>query len=298
MMDQAVFVSPHLDDAALSCGGGIARLVRTGTQVTVVTIFTADQPLGEPLSPLARRSHASWGIGDQPFAIRREEDRAGLSLLGAELEHLGLLDAIYRRTPSGMALYTRPLVAPAPDDVERYLPRIVAALGDSAATAHLGGRVFCPAGVGGHVDHELTRMAVERVAKADAIVYYDEYPYSARPTVSAPMDGAASDWHDCAVTLSPEELDVRIAAIRAYASQLRGLFPSEVERLREIASARVPVVGRWLVGAPGVNASGERMAAKVRQDMASSGGERYRWPSASASPFPGDAGCSAPTDRT
>jgi LmbE family N-acetylglucosaminyl deacetylase len=157
--------------------------------------------------------------------------------------------------------------------------------------------VLCPAGIGGHVDHQLTRMAVERVAKSEAIVYYDEYPYSAAPTVSAPMDGPASDWYDCVVALSPEELDARIAAIRAYASQLRGLFPSEAERLREIGSARVPVVGRWLVGPPDVKASGDRMAAKIRQDMASSGGERYRWPSGCTSPFPGEPRCGEPTGQ-
>jgi hypothetical protein len=116
--------------------------------------------------------------------------------------------------------------------------------------------------------------------------------------VSAPLDGSASDWYDCALPLRPEELDARIAAIRSYASQLRGLFPSEAERLREIASARIPFVGRWFVGAPDVNASGERMAAKVRRDMASSGGERYRWPSRNASPFPGDAGCLEPSGQT
>lgn len=286
MMDRAVFVSPHLDDAALSCGGGIARLVRAGAPVTVVTIFTADQPLGEPLSPLALRSHASWGVGDQPFAARREEDRAGLSLLGTELEHLGLLDAIYRRSPSGQALYTNPLVAPAPDDVERYLPRIVAALGDSAATAHLGGRVFCPAGIGGHVDHELTRMAVERVAKADAIVYYDEYPYSARPDVSAGEAGGADAWALQNLALTADELETKIAAIACYTSQLRGLFPTTAERLREIASARIPGIGHYLDRPPDATASAERMAARVRKDLAAMGGERYRWSPRRGSPFP------------
>jgi LmbE family N-acetylglucosaminyl deacetylase len=284
-MEHAIVVSPHLDDAALSCGGGIARLVHAGTQVTVVTVFTADQPLGEPLSTLARRAHASWGIGDQPFAVRREEDRAGLSLLGAQLEHLGLLDVIYRRAASGKALYADPLSTPAPEDIEHFLPRVVAALEDSAA-AHPQARVFCPAGVGGHVDHELTRRAVERVVESEAIVYYDEYPYSARPAASKVTSGAPSGWHDYILPLSAEELELRIAAIRLYVSQLRGLFPSEDERLHEIASAHIPVVGKWLVGSPDVKASGERMAAHVRRDMASLGGERYRWPSGCESPFP------------
>ena len=74
---------------------------------------------------------------------------------------------------------------PASEDLERFLPQIIAALNDSALAAHPDARVFCPAGTGGHVDHVLTRQAVEQVVNRDAIVYYDEYPYSARPTVSA-----------------------------------------------------------------------------------------------------------------
>ena len=59
-MSAVIFISPHLDDAVLSCGGGIARLTCSGERVTVVTIFTGDQSPGEPLSTLAVRSHASW----------------------------------------------------------------------------------------------------------------------------------------------------------------------------------------------------------------------------------------------
>jgi len=144
---QTIFVSPHLDDAVLSCGGGIARLAHSGELVTVVTLCTADQPVGAPLSPLARRNHRSWAAGDQPFAARREEDLCALLSLGAVAEHVGLLDAIYRRSPAGRPLYANPLGAPASEDLERFLPQVIAALKDSALGAHPDARVFCPAGL-------------------------------------------------------------------------------------------------------------------------------------------------------
>ena len=281
----AIFVSPHLDDAALSCGGAIAHLVGGGASVTVVTVFTADPPAGQPLSTLAHRAHASWELGDRPFAARRDEDLAAMQLLGAHAEHLGLLDAIYRRSASGEALYSDPLVSPAAEDAERFLPRLVAAIEASALGASPLTRVFCPAATGGHVDHTLARQAAEQVVDAERIVYYSEYPYSARPGVSAgvPSDAAAFSLHT--LTLTADELDARIEAVASYASQLRGLFPSQAERLREIASARIPVVGRRLALPPDVAASRERMASAIRGDIAKLGGERYWWPRGAASPF-------------
>ena len=292
----AIFVSPHLDDAALSCGGGIARLTRAGTSVKVVSVFTADQPPGEPLSPLARRSLASWGAGDQPFELRRAENRTALELLGAEAEDLGLLDAIYRRAASGPPLYSDPLVPPSREDVERFLPQLTDALRRSSVATRAGAPVFCPAGTGGHVDHLLVRRAVEQIVEPREVVYYEEYPYSTRPETSATPDAAAESRPFVALPLTPDELDARIAAIGCYESQLRGLFPSEPERLREIASARLPVVGSRLVRPPDLHASRARMAARVRRDAANLGGERYRWPEG-GSPFP-DAATHGPTAGT
>ena len=281
----AIFLSPHLDDAALSCAGAIAHLVSAGARVTVVTLFTADQPAGESLSTLARRAHASWGLGEEPFASRRDEDLAAMRLLGAGAEHVGLLDAIYRRSASGEALYTNPLVAPAAEDIERSLPQLVAALEASALGSAPDARVFCPESTGGHVDHTLVRIAVEQIVDSERIVYYSEFPYSSRPGVSAngPGDPAAFTAH--ALPLTAEEVAARIAAVACYASQLRGLFPSEAERLREIASARIPVVGRHLARPADVSASRERMAKAVRRDIARLGGERYWWPKHAGSPF-------------
>jgi len=288
VIGRAIFVSPHLDDAVLSCGGGIARLVRARVPVTVVTVVTADQALGTPLSSLARRNHASWAVGDQPFEVRRAEDLAALQLLGADAEHLAMLDAMYRRSPSGAPLYADSLSAPAPDDVGRFLPQLESALRAWGLAARPEASVFCPTGTGGHVDHALTRQAVERIVKPDSIVHYEEYPYVSRPNASATTDRGSENSPAHTLTLSPEELQARIDAIACYVSQLRGLFPSQSERLSEIAAARIPVVGRRMVRPPDPEASRERMTARVRRDIVTLGGERYRWPSACPPPFAGD----------
>ena len=59
-----VFVAPHPDDVALSCGGLIASLRELGQTVTILTVFSGDGS-GDPLTPYQREalgfgSKAMW----------------------------------------------------------------------------------------------------------------------------------------------------------------------------------------------------------------------------------------------
>src|ERR671924_35132 len=55
-----VYLSPHLDDAALSCGGAIARHSSAGARVLVVTICTALPSPEGPFSSFAEEQHRQW----------------------------------------------------------------------------------------------------------------------------------------------------------------------------------------------------------------------------------------------
>jgi LmbE family N-acetylglucosaminyl deacetylase len=59
MASTILVLSPHLDDAALAVGAGIAARGARGDQVTVVTLMTADEP-PEPPSPVARTLYRAW----------------------------------------------------------------------------------------------------------------------------------------------------------------------------------------------------------------------------------------------
>ena len=284
-MKSAIVVSPHLDDAALSCGGGITRLVRAGIPVTVVTMFTADQPQGVPLSPLARHALVTWGPSEHLFADRRAEDRAAMSLLGVRFEHLDQLDVVFRRSRAGAPLYQGPMASPAPDDVEDLLPRLVAALRSSAVGTASEATVFCPIAACGHVDHTLTRRAVEQVIGSTHLIYYGEYPYYARPDAPGAGVIGPDGWRLHELPLSADEIEGRVAAIACYKSQLRGLFPSPMERFGTILAQRVPAIGHIWVPKPDLDASRKRMTAKVIIDTAGIGGERYLWSPESTAPF-------------
>ena len=57
-----IYLSPHLDDAALSCGGGIAAQRAAGERVLVVTFCTGAPAPDMQFSDLAQEFHRKWGL--------------------------------------------------------------------------------------------------------------------------------------------------------------------------------------------------------------------------------------------
>lgn len=213
-----VYLSPHLDDAALSCGGRIWQQVQAGERVLIVTIFAGAPAPDAPLSPFARELHARWGLAD-PISARREEDAAALALLGAEGVYWPYVDCIYRRAAEGCFLYDSEEalfgeVHPAED-------ALIAELADRLQTLaqEQGGTIYAPLAVGRHVDHQAVRRAVEGL---EGVVYYEDYPYAARPgTMEAAL--GVGQWQAELVALSQEVLEAKVAAIACYDSQLSSL---------------------------------------------------------------------------
>ena len=93
---QHIFLSPHYDDAALSCGGLIAQLSAAGEPAVVATLF-GGKPDYDQLSPFARMIHGRPLASEDPIDQRRAEERHALALLGAESRQGDYLDCIYRQ---------------------------------------------------------------------------------------------------------------------------------------------------------------------------------------------------------
>ncbi len=169
-----VFLSPHLDDAVLSCGGLIHQLVQRGEQVISITVMTGDPPDPLPDTPLVRDLHQRWQAGESPYETRRQEDQYALQKLGVQqIQHLHLLDCPYRTDSTGQPLYTvnnHLFGRIHPDDPALFyqlpIPEGVSIL-------------YAPLGVGGHVDHLVVRHLVQQLPVGLVVYYYEEYPYSA-----------------------------------------------------------------------------------------------------------------------
>ncbi len=94
-----IYLSPHLDDAALSCGGLIWEQTRAGEQASIWTICAGDAPDAQ-LSPFAESLHLRWQAGPQAADERRLEDLRSCERLNASCKHFSLPDCIYRRSSS------------------------------------------------------------------------------------------------------------------------------------------------------------------------------------------------------
>jgi len=170
---QWIFISPHLDDVALSCGGLVWRLVQEGQRVAIWTLLAGDPP-DDHYSEFAQINHRAWGkTGAEAIAMRREEDRAACTRLGAELRHFNLPDAIYRRdlqsgnpvVKNNEELFSN---SPEPEVVTRIAELLSQEIPPDA-------QLVLPLGLGGHIDHRLVAAATERFYATAA--FYLDYPY-------------------------------------------------------------------------------------------------------------------------
>ncbi len=228
-----VYLSPHLDDAVLSCGGRIGRESAAGLRVVVWTLFTADEP-DEPPSAFATTLRRWWNLPPGEVMIRRrEEDLAACARLGARAVHAGRTEAPYRRDAENRPLYAS--LAALFGKLHQCDDLLESALVESLALLR-GIRVNAPLGVGGHVDHQLLRRAVTR-AGLDAR-YYEEFPYvewkwgALRRAL-----GRQRDWEAETTPLTQREIADRIDAIAHYRSQLPALFRTEARLGKQVRRA-------------------------------------------------------------
>lgn len=218
-----LFLSPHYDDIALSCGGTAATLTRSGRTPEVALIFGDHPHPALPLTSFAEAMHRGWGLdAAQVIAGRRAEEAAAGAILGARAVFLPFRDAIYRgeRYVSNDDLFG----APAPE--ESALPgEIVDALhlddGEPAAT-----RIYAPLAVGRHVDHQQAFAAGVSLAEAGwEVWFYEDLPYAINPgTTEERVAGAGVPLTVAAIVEVSAVWNEKIAAIMAYRSQLATIF--------------------------------------------------------------------------
>jgi len=265
-----IYLSPHLDDAVLSCGGRIWQQVQAGERVLVITAFAGDPSPGISLSPFARELHVRWGSPVDAVARRRDEDLTALAYLGAEVAHWPYPDCIYRRGPYGRFLYVGEEalwgeVHPADGKLIEGLTSRLAAL-----PVKQGGEAYAPLGVGHHVDHQILRRAADalrRIRVGQALTYYEDFPYAEDPqAVQAALAGTKAEIG--LVMLSEEALAAKIAAIMCYRSQISTFWAGA-----DHVAARVRAFARRTGDGEAAIADVDR--ASGRSCVRASGAERY-----------------------
>ncbi|NUK09680.1 PIG-L family deacetylase [Streptomyces lunaelactis] len=228
-------LSPHLDDAVLSCGALLTH-ARSRVSMTVATVFTEAGP--RPYTLSARRSLRLAGVKDaeELYASRRAEDREVLEGMGIVWRHLGLPEGLFRRKPGRMPDGSRRAHSVLPEAAYVYPTyRLHIASGrisrfDGAALAHIAAALddlvppeprllLAPLAVGGHVDHLLVRTAAELSNRGFG--YYSDFPYNQRHSLDAGFSRrnalVTETWHS--------DIADKAALIHGYRTQAPLLFP-------------------------------------------------------------------------
>lgn len=219
-----IFVSPHLDDAALSCGGMIASLASVGQPVLVVNVCSGSPAPAASLSPFAAAMHARWGLPAAAGArLRLAEDVIALETLGADSYQLDRLDAIYRM-PTTYTSDEQLFGAVAPDDplAAQLTPQLVA-----LRERYPGAILYAPLGVGRHVDHQIAHAAAAELARQGmSVAFYEDFPYVTTAGALAERVAALGgrELFASIITTIEPTLARKIAALEAYASQIGTLF--------------------------------------------------------------------------
>ena len=237
-----IYLSPHLDDAALSCGGQIYQQTKQGQRVLIVSL-TAGDPPHEALSTYAQSLHDRWELISDAVAARRAEDIAACQILGAAWLHWDLPDCIYRFQPTtGAPFYVSD--ADIFGDVHPAEAGLVAELGKALAALPAHGQLVVPLTIGHHVDHLLTRQAAEQAVSPAHLIYYEDYPYAQQGNKLAQTIGEPpSGWQPRVIPLSAAELRTKIAAIAAFKSQFSTFFTDDADLARQVTGYAAQVGG-------------------------------------------------------
>lgn len=262
----ALCLSPHLDDAAFSCGGTLARLAAAGWAVHVATVFTASVPAPTGFALACQTSKGIAPTVDY-MALRRAEDAAAMRALGAAAHWLALREAPHRGYHDAPSLFAGVHADDA--DTWRAVVDAVAPLVAALRPALL----LAPQALGGHVDHRHVVRAVAALAGAAAagstaaaapmptpVLWYRDTPYVLRDPGAVPPAPPCDGWRGPLaahrVPLDAAALAARLAACAAYASQLGFQFGG-VEAMRAAIAGLAAAEG-----APVGCAAAERVDAR------------------------------------
>jgi len=223
---QWIYLSPHLDDVVLSCGGLVWEQAQQGKQVEIWTICAGDPPT-DLLSAFAASLHERWQTDQGAPAERREEDRLACQRLGATARYFSLPDCIYRRSPeNGESLYNSE--SELFGDIHPIEAGLVTILAQELTQAiPRDAIVVSPLTVGGHVDHRLVRATAESMKLP--VYYYADYPYV--QWLKGIQAELVTGMEPAVFPVSEAGLAAWIEAVAAYASQISSFWfsPEDME---------------------------------------------------------------------
>lgn len=211
-MPTALFISPHLDDVAFSCGGTLIRLAQNEWRAVLCTIFTQSAPNPQGFA-LACQTDKGLAPDVDYMALRRAEDERFAALAHvSDLLHLPYPEAPHRGYNAAPELFAGmhmddhvwgDLVAKLQQLDQQYTPDLI----------------FAPQGLGNHVDHLQVIQALLAAQLAERTCWYRDTPYIIRQPDAQPSPLLPHGLHEHGITID-QTLNLKIAGCCAYTTQI------------------------------------------------------------------------------
>ena len=184
------FISPHFDDAVFSAGALMTYLAKH-VSVTVINIFTKASEPPYTLSADMFLRQCGYNDAQKLFADREREDASVFKSINVKVINLSFSDALWRKKkhPGRLARFF-PNIAGLSATYPTYkfhaikgkiakadldtIVEIKDELKDKVRDAD--SVVFCPMGVGKHVDHVITRAVCDELFRD--VIRWSDFPYN------------------------------------------------------------------------------------------------------------------------
>ncbi len=241
----AIYLAPHLDDVALSCGGQVFLRCQAGESVLILTIMAGDTDKqggkATAVSTFAQSLHDRWQLANNIIAQRRAEDSRACQILGADYLHWEIPDCIYRGEP-GTAVSYYGSEESLWGSIHPQENTLIDILANRFASLPAHNTIISPLALGNHVDHQIVRKAAEHHFGPN-LCYYEDYPYAAAISeIKTTLQTEGIGWHNKTIPLTKAALEARYTAVAAYHSQLSTFFQDRADLESQI-SAYVEQVG-------------------------------------------------------
>jgi len=223
-----VFISPHFDDAILSCGSLIAEL-NGKVNITIVNVFTKAHEKPYTFSARKFLMDSGYPNAEELYEKRRVEDQKAFSSLSVNSINVGLEDALFRR--NGKKTFLSKFIAEFDHYYPTYQFHITRTIASDDQSSMLLEKqlekfnnskylVFAPFGIGNHADHRIARLATEK--KLDRYILYSDFPYNIRLHTYGTSFKNGEDFH-----IDPN-MNIKTSLIKAYKTQFTGLFANGI----------------------------------------------------------------------
>jgi len=177
----ALFFSPHIDDAIFSCGGLILKLLKQKRRIAIINIFTkANDHKSKTDSIKQELKKNNFKSAKKLYSSRKKSEREIARKINVDVFFLDFEDGLFRKNidgflyPSYKNLFSGKINKNEKDIIEKIKNKISPFTNNCKKET----AIYAPIGIGKHIDHIITKKVIKQINKNLNIFLWEDIPYS------------------------------------------------------------------------------------------------------------------------